>query len=206
MAKLYFRYGAMSSAKTSNMLQSIFNYESNGKHILLMKPSVDTKGEAKAVSRIGLEREVDYLITPTTGEQAILDMLAESHAPISCIFIDEAQFLTRHQVDVFFGIAVQRNIPVIAYGLRADFQSNGFPGSVRLLELSHSLEELKTICSICEKKATMNARKINGKFVAEGEQIAIDGSASGESTIEYTSLCGECYLKYVRNFTTVGKK
>jgi thymidine kinase len=108
---------------------------------------------------------------------------------VACLLIDEAQFLTRDQVDQALEIAVLDDVPVIAFGIRTDFLTNGFPGSLRLLEIAHSLEELKTICR-CGKKAMFNARKVNGEFVFNGDQVAIDGEE-----ITYESLCPSCYFR-----------
>jgi len=184
MAKLYFRYGAMNSGKSTAVLQVAHNYEERGMKVLIMKPAVDTKGDDQIDSRIGKSRKVDALITP--------EDLIRNHikTKVDCIITDEAQFFTPKQIDEFFDIAVKDNIPVICYGIRTDFQRNLFPGSKRLFELAHSLEELKTICR-CGKKAIFNARKINDKFVFEGSQVAIDGSKK----VTYESLCGNCYLK-----------
>jgi len=184
MTKLYFRYGAMNSGKSTAVLQVAHNYEERGMKVLIMKPAVDTKGDDQIDSRIGKSRKVDALITP--------EDLIRNHikTKVDCIITDEAQFFTPKQIDEFFDIAVKDNIPVICYGIRTDFQRNLFPGSKRLFELAHSLEELKTICR-CGKKAIFNARKINDKFVFEGSQVAIDGSKK----VTYESLCGNCYLK-----------
>ncbi len=117
---------------------------------------------------------------------------------VSCLLVDEAQFLTERQVDDLLRIAVVDGIPVLAYGIRTDFQTVAFPGSRRLLEVAHSLEELKTICR-CGRKAIFNGRKIDGRYVFDGDQVAIDAStelsASGVHTVEYESLCGVCYLQ-----------
>ena len=99
--------------------------------------------------------------------------------------------MKEHQIDELFKVAVVLDIPVICYGLRTDFKMNGFEGSSRLLLLAHSIEEMKTICK-CGNKAILNGRKINGKFVFSGEQVAIDNI----DNVEYESLCGECYYKY----------
>ena len=107
---------------------------------------------------------------------------------VSCLLVDEAQFLTEGQVDDLLRIAIQEDVPVLAYGIRTDFQTVAFPGSRRLLEVAHSLEELKTICR-CGRKAMFNARKIDGRFVFDGDQVAID-----QGSVTYESLCGACYL------------
>ena len=186
MSKLYFRYGAMNSGKSTHLMQVAHNYEEKGMPVILLKPSIDTKGDNKVTSRIGIERDVDILLAP---EDFILDKMPNKQKPWA-IIVDEAQFLTPEQVEELFVITKIYDIPVLCYGLRCDFQMKGFPGSTRLLELADDIEELKTICS-CGKKATQNLRLINHQPVFEGEQVEIDG----ESNIQYTSVCGECYLK-----------
>lgn len=186
MSKLYFRYGAMNSGKSTALMQVAYNYEERGQKVIVVKPSVDTK-DVKTLARMGLSRLVDVSPSP---DDKIKDLIL-SHDDVACVLVDEAQFLTPAQVEELFIIAVAHKIPVIAYGLRADFRTKGFPGSIRLLELSHSIEELKTICW-CGRKAVFNARKVNGVFVREGAQVAIDGQQA-----EYESLCGECYIEKV---------
>jgi len=194
MAKLYFRYGAMNSGKSTALLQAAFNYEERGHRVLLAKPAVDTKGDRSIVSRLGVVREVDFTIEP---EADVLDrfqhhrtrVIEEHGRDVSCLLIDEAQFLTSDQVDGLLRIALMDAIPVLAYGIRTDFQTVAFPGSRRLLEVAHSLEELKTICR-CGRKAIFNARRIGGVFVFDGDQVAIDGE-----DVTYESLCGVCYLE-----------
>jgi thymidine kinase len=116
-------------------------------------------------------------------------VIEEHGRDVSCLLIDEAQFLTSEQVEDLLRIALMDDIPVLAYGIRTDFQTVAFPGSRRLLEISHSLEELKTICR-CGRKAIFNARLIDGHFVFDGAQVAIDGAE-----VTYESLCGVCYLE-----------
>lgn len=186
MSKLFFRYGAMNAGKSAALLSVAHNYEEKGMPIILLKPSIDTKGDNKVTSRIGIERDVDILLAP---EDFILDKMPNKQKPWA-IIVDEAQFLTPEQVEELFVITKIYDIPVLCYGLRCDFQMKGFPGSTRLLELADDIEELKTICS-CGKKATQNLRLINNQPVFEGEQVEIDG----KSDIQYTSVCGECYLK-----------
>ena len=193
MAKLYFRYGAMNSGKSTGLLQAAHNYEERGQKVVLAKPMVDTKGDRTIVSRLGVSREVDLIIGPATDVVTMIDNESDriartSGETISCLLVDECKFLIPRQVDDLFIIAIRRNIPVLAYGIRTDFQTVAFPGSRRLLEIAHSLEELKTICR-CGRKAVFNTRKVSGQFVFDGAQVAID---DGEVT--YESLCGECYL------------
>ena len=194
MAKLYFRYGAMNSGKSTSMLQAAYNYEERGHRVLLAKPIVDTKGDRGILSRLGVTRAVDFLLTPEADAYAIFQqhraqVLHTTGLDVSALLLDEAQFLTETQVDDLLRIAILENVPVLAYGIRTEFQTVAFPGSRRLLEVAHSLEELKTICR-CGRKAVFNGRKIDGVFVFDGDQVAIDGE---ETT--YESLCGSCYLE-----------
>ncbi|MEE0801909.1 MAG: thymidine kinase [Gemmiger sp.] len=195
MAKLYFRYGAMNSGKTTALIQVAFNYKERGMRVLILKPSIDTKGKDCIVSRLGVECKVDQLVTP---EMNILDIVradCDAHGAPACVLCDESQFLTPAQAEQLFLVTVDWNIPVICYGLRADFMLRGFPGSTRLLELAHTIEEMKTICA-CGRKATCNGRKINGKFVFEGDQVAIDMVGN----VEYQSLCPQCWYREYRAF------
>ncbi|MFE7844135.1 thymidine kinase [Microbacterium sp. NPDC057407] len=210
MAKLYFRYGAMNSGKSTSLLQAAYNYEERGQHVLLAKPEVDTKGADQISSRLGVQRTVDFLIGPdadlralfaqhrarvqSRAEDALIpESAATGAAPdVACLLIDEAQFLTPAQVNDLLRIVVLDGIPVLAYGIRTDFQTQAFPGSRRLLELAHSLEELKTICR-CGRKALFNARLVGGRFVFDGDQVAIDELSADRVT--YESMCAECYLR-----------
>ena len=196
MAKLYFRYGAMNSGKTTALMQVAFNYEERGMHIVLLKPSSDTKGKDVVISRLGIERKVDALVT---AEDNVRDIVSDFNRrrEIACVLVDEAQFLSAEQVKQLLDVAVLDDIPVICYGLRVDFRREGFPGSIRLLLLAHSIEELKTICR-CGRKAIFNGRMVNGKFVFSGEQIAIDG----EDEVSYESLCGQCYERELQKAQT----
>lgn len=191
MSKLYFRYGAMNSGKSTNLMQVAHNYEERGMKVLLIKPSTDKKGGDKLVSRLGVERRVDLLIDSNQNIYDEVNKWQEKKFKINCILVDEVQFLKSYQIDELFEIAVRLDIPVICYGLRTDFKMQGFEGSTRLLLLAHSIEELKTICK-CGRKAILNGRKINGEFVFEGAQVAIDNV----DDVEYESLCGHCYFKY----------
>ena len=208
MAKLYFRYGAMNSGKSTSLLQAAYNYEERGQQVLLAKPEVDTKGADQIDSRLGVKRTVDFLIPPgaelralfaghraRVQQDAAASLLPESDehpVDVACLLIDEAQFLTRDQVDDLLRIVVLDGVPVLAYGIRTDFRTDAFPGSRRLLELAHSLEELKTICR-CGRKALFNARLAGGRFVFDGDQVAIDEMTAERVT--YESMCAECYLR-----------
>ncbi|GAB3618034.1 thymidine kinase [Okibacterium endophyticum] len=194
MAKLYFRFGAMNSGKSTALLQAAFNYEERGQRVLLAKPAVDTKGDRDIESRLGMTRTVDLLITAGSDAYGLFQehrrsVVAEHGVDVSCLLVDEAQFLEPAQVDGLLRIALLEGIPVLAYGIRTDFLTHAFPGSARLLEVSHSLEELKTICR-CGRKAIFNGRKFADEFVFDGDQVAIDGVE-----VSYESLCGVCYLQ-----------
>lgn len=201
MAKLYFRYGAMNSGKSTALMQVAHNYEERGMRVLLLKPSVDTKGGEKLVSRLGVARSVDLAVPPEMDVFEIIEKKSKEGAPLACVLTDESQFFTPEQAEQLFMVTVKLNIPVIAYGLRTDFSTKGFPGSTRLLELAHDIEEMKTICT-CGKKATLNGRKINGEFVFEGDQVVID--QGGE--VEYQSLCPQCYYSAREAFYKRHKK
>jgi len=191
MSKLYFRYGAMNSGKSTHLMQVAYNYEERGMKVIIVKPKIDSKGGNTLKSRLGVNRQVDLLISEHENIFKFIDNYLKKDERIDCILVDEAQFMKCEQIDQLFEIAVSFNIPIICYGLRTDFKRDGFEGSTRLLLLAHSIEEMKTICA-CGKKAIFNGRKINGKFVFEGEQIAIDE----QNDVKYESLCGDCYYKY----------
>lgn len=170
MSKLYFKYGAMGSSKTANLLITKFNYEEKGKKVLLLKPSSDTRDGADMVrSRIGLEEKA-FIIREN---KSILDDWYEKIEVADVILIDEAQFLSEEQVDELHEIVLRYGIPVICYGLLTDFTSHLFPGSKRLVEISESLQEIKTICE-CGRKATCNARfNEDGVALLTGDQVVM---------------------------------
>lgn len=178
----------MNSGKTTALIQAAHNYHERGMKTLLIKPVVDSKGDDKVVSRLSISRPVDVL---ANASDDLFSIIEKSKDSVHCIFVDEAQFLTAAQVRQLFRVTGILNLPVICYGLRTDFQLNGFVGSTELLLLSHSIEELKTICT-CGRKAVANGRKVNGKYVFSGSQVAIDG----EDDVEYESLCAQCYYKH----------
>ena len=195
MAKLYFRYGAMNCGKTTALIQVDYNYRERNMNTVIIKPEADTKGSDMVISRLNVERTADILATSKDNLYVKIENWQKEKAPVHCVLVDEAQFLTHSQVDQLFQVAVIQDISVICYGLRTDFQLNGFAGSARLLLLAHSIEELKTICK-CGQKAVANGRKIGGRFVFEGAQVAIEGEAS----VDYESLCARCYFKYKKQY------
>ena len=182
MAKLYFYYSAMNAGKSTVLLQSSYNYQERGMRTLVFVPAVDTRaGLGRVRSRIGLESPAEVL-APTDN---IFKRVQHEHAAatISCVLVDEAQFLTRLQVEQLAAVADDLGIPVLCYGLRTDFQAQLFPGSAALLALADDLTELKTICH-CGRKATMNVRLgPDGRAVHEGAQIEIGGND------RYVAMC-----------------
>ena len=173
MAKLYFRYGAMGSSKTANAIMVRYNYEERGQKALMVKPALENRdGERIVASRSGLRTECTF----------IEDLTREDARAYDCIIVDEAQFLTKAQVQLLVDIVDQENVPVICYGLRADFRGNLFEGSLWLLAWADSIEEIKTVCW-CGRKATYNARLSDGKVVKEGAQVLLGGNES------YIALC-----------------
>lgn len=196
MAKLYFRYGAMNSGKSTALMQVAHNYEEQGMRVLILKPLIDTKGGDELVSRLGVRRRADVVVH---RDMDVFDLVQKNMQAdprrLSCVLCDESQFLTPAQAEQLFMVTVDLNVPVICYGLRTDFSLRGFPGSTRLLELAHTVEEMKTICT-CGRKAICNTRKVNGEFVFEGAQVAIDQ----ENSVEYVSKCPQCYFAARRAF------
>lgn len=187
MAKLYFRYGAMNCGKSTAIIQVAYNYEEKGKRVLLMKPSIDTKGNDKVKNRSGLSRKVDYLIT--SSDKIINYIIPEMENGVDAILIDEAQFLTPEQVDELYQITKIADIPILCYGLRCDFKMQGFQGSPRLLQIADDIEETKNICG-CGKKATQSVRFRNGIPTFDGPQVAIDGVKD-----TYEAFCACCYFE-----------
>lgn len=190
MAKLYFRYGAMNSGKTTAIIQVAHNYEERWMKVLLMKPIIDTKWLNTVSSRLGIARRVDIQLRRGENIHVLLNLYQKTNGNVDCVLVDEVQFLDVAQIDALFWIAVTNNIPVICYGLRSDFLLQSFPASARLLTLAHTIEELKTICR-CGKKAICNMRLQNGTPIFTGDQIAIDWL-----DVTYESVCGSCYEKY----------
>ena len=192
MAKLHFKYGTMNSGKSIDLMRTAHNFEEVGYDVLIMKPSIDTKGNNKLKSRINMERKVDVLIDK---EDCILKLIRDKITEnLSCIFVDEAQFLSSKQIDELFFITKELDIPVICYGLRNNFKMEGFEGSNRLLLIAEELEELPTLCK-CKEIARFVGRKVNGEYVLSGENVLIDGE---QSNVEYVPMCGKCYLKKVK--------
>ena len=189
MAKLYFKYGAMGSSKTAQALITKYNYEENDMKVWLLKPSADTRdGAAILRSRIGLQAEVE-IATPQVN---IYERFREGFAGnCDAVIVDECQFLTPEQIDQLRAIVNDYNVPVMCFGLRTDFQTRLFPGSMRLMELADCIEEIKTMCD-CGAKATVNARISDGYIVTEGAQVVLGGNDS------YIAMCHRCYIQGIR--------
>ena len=189
MAKLYFKYGAMGSSKTAQALITKYNYEENGLRVWLIKPSADTRdGVCLLRSRIGLEAQVE-VISPDADIRLLFD--ARQKGACDVIIVDECQFMTPLQIDQLRSIVDEYNIPVMCFGLRTDFQTKLFPGSLRLMEVADTIQEIKTICD-CGAKATVNARISDGYIVTEGAQVVLGGNDS------YIAMCHRCYIRGIR--------
>lgn len=188
MAKLYFKYGVMGSSKSAQALITQFNYEERGLRVWLIKPSVDNRDGAAAVrSRIGLSREADVILP----EDDIVRRYGEADT-CDVIIADEAQFFTPAQIDGLRELVDDRDVPVLCFGLRTDFLTHLFPGSMRLLELADSITEIKTICA-CGAKATVSARlDPAGRVITQGDQVFLGGNDS------YVAMCHRCWKKRTR--------
>ena len=185
MAQLYFRYSTMNAGKTIELIKVAYNYEERGKKVLVMTPAIDDRyGIGKIASRIGVTRDAT-LIKDNTN---ILELFLEEgkKGEISCVLVDECQFLKRHHIEELAEIVDSFDTPVLAYGLKNDFKNDLFEGSYYMLVYADKIEEIKTICW-CGRKATMVARIVEGKFVKTGEQIQIGGNDM------YVSLCRKHY-------------
>ncbi len=188
MAKLYFKYGAMGSSKTAQALITKYNYEENDMKVWLIKPSADTRdGVATIRSRIGLEARCDVMAPETDVFDRFRPYAGRCHA----VIVDECQFLTPEQIEQLRAIVDTYNIPVMCFGLRTDFQTRLFPGSMRLMELADCIEEIKTMCD-CGAKATVNARISDGYIVTEGAQVVLGGNDC------YIAMCHRCYINGIR--------
>jgi thymidine kinase len=187
MAKLYFRHGTVGSAKTLNLLAVAHNYRQQGKKVFLVKPALDVRfGKNSIQSRAGLEKNADLLVEADTQ----LDYSLFKN--VSCILVDEAQFLSKNVINQLRNITVELDVPVICYGLRTDFKSNLFEGSKRLMELADSVEEVKSTCYFCEKKSVMNMKHVNGVATVEGPSIQL-----GAEELYYPA-CYRCYTKQIK--------
>lgn len=184
MAKLYFRHGTVGSAKTLNLLAVAHNYRQQGKKIILMKPNLDTRfGRESIKSRAGLEMDADVLIVDETSLRGI------DYSGISCILVDEVQFLSAKVIEELRRIALDYDIPVLCYGLRTDFKSRLFEGSQRLLELADSIEEVKATCHYCNRKSIMNLKHVNGLATNEGPSVELGCEE------KYFPTCFKCYRR-----------
>ena len=189
MAKLYFKYGAMGSSKTAQALITKYNYEENGLKVWLIKPSADVRDGADVLrSRIGLEAKVQ-VIAPG---QDIFRLFTDSRSDCDVIIVDECQFMTPEQIDQLRAIVDDYDVPVMCFGLRTDFLTKLFPGSLRLLEVADTIQEIKTICD-CGAKATVNARiDAQGHIVTQGAQVVLGGNDS------YIAMCHRCWKRGIR--------
>lgn len=186
MAKLYFRYGTVGSAKTLNLLSVAHTYRQQGKFCILIKPALDTRfGKCIIGSRAGLEEIAD--LTLDAEDTVEIDINAD------CILVDEAQFFTVRQIEELRSIATVDNIPVMCYGLRSDFRGNLFPASKRLFELADSIQEIKNVCHYCNKKSTMNLKHIDGEATIKGPSVELGAEE------KYLPVCFQCYTRELPN-------
>lgn len=182
MAKLYFRHGTVGSAKTLNLLAVAHNYRQQGKTILLMKPDMDTRfGKEFIKSRSGLEMKADVLIANVNSIRHI------NYTGVSCILVDEAQFLSKEVIEELRRISQECDIPILCYGLRTNFKSYLFEGSARLMELADSIEEVKATCHFCNRKSIMNLKHVNGVAISEGPAVDLGAEE------KYFPACYKCY-------------
>ena len=195
MAKLYFNYGAMGSGKTAQALITKYNYEENDLKVWLIKPSADTRDGAQILrSRSRLESTVE-VIPPHVDIYA--RFLGSKARRCDVIIVDECQFLTEKQIDQLRAIVDEHSIPVMCFGLRTDFQTKLFPGSLRLMEVADTIQEIKTICD-CGAKATVNARiDGEGHIITEGAQVVLGGNDS------YIAMCHKCYVRGIREHKVI---
>jgi thymidine kinase len=182
MAKLYFRYGTMGSAKTLNLLAVAHSYRSQGKRVLIVKPELDSRFGAQTVrSRSGLEKDADVLV------HADSHLSVEHLKGLHCILVDESQFLSARFVDHLRAVSIDYDTPVICYGLRTDFRAQLFEGSKRLVELADCIEEIKSTCARCNRKAIFNMRLIDGRPTVDGPTVQLGAEES------YQPMCSKCY-------------
>ena len=195
MAKLYFKYGAMGSSKTAQALITKYNYEENDMSVWLIKPSADIRDGAGILrSRIGLQANCE-IMTPDTDVYKLFSLTRKNKCDV--VIVDECQFMTPTQIEQLRAIVDDYNVPVICFGLRTDFQTKLFPGSMRLMELADKIQEIKTICD-CGTKATVNARiDCNGHIVTEGAQVVLGGNDS------YIAMCHRCYIRGIREHKVI---
>jgi thymidine kinase len=189
MAKLYFRYGTVGSAKTLNLLSVFHTYRLQGKNCLLLKPKIDSRFGVETVkSRAGLERKADLVVTEDSEILAddLLNLNKNSNNP-HCIVVDEVQFFEEDHIDDLRQISVTFDIPVICYGLRTDFRGELFPASKRLFELADSIEEVKNVCHYCNKKSTMNIKHVDGQATKDGPSVELGAEE------KYFPVCYSCY-------------
>lgn len=198
MAQLYFKFSTMESGKSLDLLKSVYNYETQGKKVLVFTSQVDTRNgeipeDAKEwliYTRIGLQRHA-WLIERVDAFQ-----MAKEFKP-DCVFVDEAQFIKEEYIIALSDIVDELHIPVICYGLKNDFLNNFFPGSGPLLLYADKIEELKTVCVYCNHKATMNMREVDGEPSFDGDQICVDKNEDKDKKkVRYVPVCRSCYKKF----------
>lgn len=187
MAKLFFKYGTVFSAKSLNLIATAHNYETQGKKVLLMIPAIDTRSDGSISTRAGFKMDAE-LIHDESNALEIFEEHWNHHEQIDCVLVDEAQMLRRAHIDQLREIVVKYNTPVICYGLRVSYTTELFEASERLFALADKLEEIKTICWYCARKATHNLKLVDGKPTYEGNPIDIGGLE------KYLPVCYDCFV------------
>ena len=190
MAKLYFKFGAMGCSKTAQALITKFNYEERNMKVVLLKPAIDNRDGADIVkSRIGLSEQA----VAVKEDENLYEMYNTRFSDCDVVIVDECQFLTPEQVDQLSQITMEKDVPVLCFGLSTDFTTHLFPGSKRLFEIAESISEIKSVCT-CGAKATVNARlDENGRVVTSGSQVCIGGND------RYVAMCRKCWLKKINS-------
>lgn len=195
MSKLYFKYGTVGSAKTLNLLAIAHSYKQQKKRVMLLKPALDIRfGKSVIQSRAGLKAKADILLSDE------VDLFQRSFDDVDCILVDEAQFLSKNLIDQLRNISLYKNIPVICYGLKNDFKNFLFEGSKRLMELADSIEEIKSTCFYCNKKASCNMKYVNNVPTNQGPSVELGCEE------KYQASCYACYKKKLREAKNVKKE
>lgn len=193
MSKIYYRYGTMNSAKTMNLLTAVHSYEETNRKCLLLKPALDTRDKNVIKSRAGLEKEcITFTKDDDLSKIILICGLVSLGETVDAIFIDEVQFCTEKQIMQLVEIAMELDIPVLCYGLKSDYTGKLFPAIQKLMVYADRIEEIKTVCAFCEKKAMMNLRLINNEPVYKGDSIKIEDA--NDTKDRYVQVCKEHYF------------
>jgi len=195
MAKLYFRYGAMNSGKTANLLMVADNYLKQGKEVLILKPNKDTRWDMVMVKSRAIREALPATLVADGEDLFVLVENKHKQTPLNAVLVEEAQFLTAKQVRDLAIVVDELNLPVLCYGLRCSFiDGELFSGSAALMYWADTIEEIKNVCQFCNRKATMNLLKINGVPQYGGESSVVIGDVEGGDEVLFTPVCRHHYL------------